>query len=229
MSSVAVMGASGRMGQEVIQLLHESKTLHFGGGVAQGTKEFFSDVSALPKDDLKAVIDFSLPEGFFAILNWCMQNKVPLVSGTTGLDDKSLKLIESAGQQIPILWSPNMSLGVAFVNKLLAEYRSISHFDFAIDEVHHNKKKDSPSGTALLLQKQLENSIGKPVTSMNAIRGGGVFGIHKVWALSPDEVITLEHSALNRSVFAAGALKATEWLIGQKPGCYSLVDVLAGR
>lgn len=229
MKSIAVMGASGRMGQEVIKLLKSHSQLNFVAGVARSSPDFFADPPSLPQTSIDAVIDFSLPEGFSEIVRWCVENQVPLVSGTTGIGDQEIRFAQQAGEKIPILWSPNMSLGVAFVKRLLESYSSISHFDFAIDEVHHGQKKDAPSGTALVLQKQLEKSTGKPVSSMNAVRGGGVFGMHKVWALSPDEVITLEHSALNRTVFASGAIRAIEWLIHQPPGYYSLSDVLGSE
>lgn len=226
MKNVAVMGASGRMGQEVIIQLNFSTSLQFHSGVAESGGDYCKNPSELDSNNIDLVIDFSLPDGFDEILKYCVTHKIPLVSGTTGLSSAQLNSLESAGKSIPVLWSPNMSIGVAFVSSLLSHFSAIREFDFGIEELHHSKKKDSPSGTALKLQQALEAAIKKPVDQVVALRGGGIYGIHKVWAMSPDETITLEHSALNRSVFASGAVKAAEWLVGQQMGVYQLTDVL---
>ena len=226
MKQTVVMGASGRMGQEVIGQLKSSLTLDFHSGVAQEGGDYVAAPEKLNAGEIDLVIDFSLPDGFEKILSFCVENRIPLVSGTTGLSDMQFQSIATAGRTIPVLWASNMSIGVAFMNSMLTKYSAIKHFEFGIEELHHSKKKDSPSGTALTLKSSLEQAIEKPVDQVVALRGGGIYGIHKVWAMSPDETITLEHTALNRTVFAAGAVRAAEWLVSQPAGQYQLSDVL---
>jgi 4-hydroxy-tetrahydrodipicolinate reductase len=181
MRRVAVMGASGRMGQEVIRILESHSELEFAAGVAKDTKVYLSQASQLSASDVDAVIDFSLPDGFVEIVNWCVENKKPLVSGTTGITDNQLDLLKTASKEIPVLWSPNMSLGIAVLRKALSVFTEANWFDFAIEEFHHNKKVDRPSGTALHLQKALEHKIGREVSEVSAVRGGGIYGVHSVF------------------------------------------------
>lgn len=110
--------------------------------------------------------------------------------------------------------------------RMLAQFSRLEGYDFQIEELHHNRKKDKPSGTALFLQEKLQSAVGSPLEAPVAIRGGGIFGIHRVWAMGQEETITLEHTAMNRRVFARGALKAATWLLGRPPGFYSMDDVL---
>ena len=116
----------------------------------------------------------------------------------------------------PVFYSANMSLGVAALRKAMQVFNYLSDFDFQIVEFHHNQKKDNPSGTALMLQKALPKSSKskQPV----GVRGGGIFGIHNVYAMSESEIIEFSHTALNRQVFAKGAVKVAKWLHEQKPG-----------
>jgi 4-hydroxy-tetrahydrodipicolinate reductase len=226
MKKAAVMGASGRMGQEVMLALENSKILTFAAGVASGSKKFLEQPALMQSKDIDIVIDFSLPEGFSEILDWCVENKKPLVSGTTGLSVDHQKRLAQAATIVPVLWSPNMSVGVAVMTEMLKHFSVVKDFDFAIEELHHNQKKDSPSGTALHLKQNLEKALQKEVDQVVALRGGGIYGIHKVWAMSTQETITIEHTALNRAVFAAGAIRAAEWLVQKSPGQYRLSQVL---
>lgn len=225
MKQIGVMGASGRMGQEVIKQLELAEAFQFSQGVAQ-VDPYLSNVSDLDKEQVDAIIDFSLPGGFEKILDWCVGNKKPLVSGTTGLKAGQLAAFKEAGREIPVLWSPNMSVGVAVLRRALAVFKDAKWFDFAIEELHHSKKVDRPSGTALALKTTLEEQIEREVGEVSAIRGGGIYGIHSVFAMSEDEVIEFKHTSLNRSVWAAGAVKAMAWLLTQDKGSYSLEDML---
>ena len=229
MEKIAVMGASGRMGQEVVRILQNHESLQFVKGVAHGSTDYVANPSDLDPAEVDAVIDFSLPDGFEKVLEWCVEHSKPLVSGTTGITDDQLNKITDAAEKIPVLWSPNMSLGIAVLRKALAVFTKANWFDFAIEEFHHNKKVDRPSGTAIHLQKALEHRIGREVTEVSALRGGGIYGVHSVFAMSEDEVLEFKHSALNRSVFASGAVKSCEWLLGQKNGVYILEDVINER
>ena len=119
-----------------------------------------------------------------------------------------------------------MSLGVAVLNQALELCSQLEGFDFQIEEFHHKRKKDNPSGTAITLQENLEKATERKLPPPIGMRGGGLFGIHKVWAFSEEEALLFEHQALNRAVFARGALKAARWLSQQEPGLYGMKDVL---
>lgn len=229
--SVAVFGASGRMGQEMAALMAQSQNLSPALGVCKEGKaeHFHKVVKKLDEKDFKnidVIIDFSIADAFQEILEFSVKNKIPFVSGTTGINDKAQKSLQLAGKSIPVLWAPNMSLGVATLEKALEALAALPHFDFQIEETHHRHKKDKPSGTALLLQRKLEKVLGRKLPEPLALRGGGVFGVHQVQVMGDNETLTFEHRALNRKLFAEGALTAARWLTGQKKGLYTLQDVL---
>jgi 4-hydroxy-tetrahydrodipicolinate reductase len=225
---IAVAGASGRMGQELVNLILAEPT-HFQLAAALSRKAKGPAVSRL--EDLDAqqvdvVIDFSSPDYFTEILKWCEAHQKPLVSGTTGFSTSARQDLNKAAQHLAILHSPNMSLGVAVVNEMIRLLSCINHFDFAIEELHHRFKKDAPSGTALQLKQTLEAAIGKDCATAS-IRGGGIYGVHRILAMGLEETVTVEHTALNRTVFASGALRAAQWLMVQPHGLYSISDVLS--
>jgi 4-hydroxy-tetrahydrodipicolinate reductase len=183
-------------------------------------------IEKLEASGIECLIDFSLPEVTESVVAWCVKNKKPLVSGVTGVSADQKKLLEKAGEIIPVLWSPNMSLGVAVLARMLSQFSSLEEFDFQIEELHHKNKKDKPSGTALMLQERLKQAVKKPLPEPLAIRGGGIFGIHRIWAMGDEETITLEHTASSRRVFARGALVAARWLTERPAGVYTIDNVL---
>ncbi len=215
-----ITGSNGKMGQSLIKLL----TLSGNNIIELNRKTNLVDLKAKGKS---IVIDFSSPDYFNKIIDWSVENNIPVVSGTTGLSEQQFEKIKILSSKIPILWAPNMSLGVAFLNKLVAQFSDLSkEFDFQIEEFHHKHKVDSPSGTGFLLQETLKTAVDKNVPDVLSIRGGGIYGVHKVWAMSDDETICLEHQALNRDVFANGAIKCAKWLIDKKPGSYTIKDII---
>lgn len=233
---IAVVGMSGRMGREILQMAKDSG-LKVTAGVSptgqapeSGTESGIvvaKTVGGLNPQLFDVVIDFSLPEVTKDVVAWCVKEKKPLVSGVTGLGADEKKSLTTAGASIPVLWSPNMSLGIAVMSRMLAQFSALKGFDFQIEELHHIRKKDRPSGTAILLQDKLKAAVSpQEVPDPLAIRGGGIFGIHKVWAMSEEETITLEHTAMNRRVFARGALKSAVWIFGKAPGVYTLDHVV---
>lgn len=231
---VGVFGAGGRMGQEIAKLLKESKSLEgFLGVDPSGEAEGFSRVAKSLKDsacaDVQVWIDFSQVEAFDSILDHCVKTKTALVSGTTGLSAPQKKKLEKSAKKTAILWSSNMSLGVAVLSEAMRVFSRLEGFDFQIEEFHHRRKKDKPSGTALTLQEVLVDTVKIPVPEPLAIRGGGVFGVHKVWAFSEEETLMFEHQALNRAVFARGALAAAEWMSNKPAGLYKIRDLLFGN
>lgn len=219
------------MGQEIARLLEEDPGLTPYAGVdrsgrASGFEVVLPSFEGPGLEKVDLWIDFSLPTAFDGILDHCIKNKKPLISGTTGLSEKQKKRLLSASKKIPLLWSSNMSLGVAVLAEALGVFSKLKGFDFQIEEFHHRRKLDKPSGTALTLQEVLKSAVGPGVPEPLAIRGGGVFGVHKVWAFSEEETLMFEHQALNRAVFARGALTAAQWIHGKKPGLYRIRDVL---
>jgi len=215
-----ITGSSGKMGKSLVRLLSEKNQ-----EVVSLNRE--SDLSAISASK-SIVIDFSSPLYFDKILNWAVENNVPFVSGTTGLSDKQFSDLEEAAKKIPTLWAPNMSVGVAFMNKLIAHFSEIAKdFDFQIEELHHRHKVDRPSGTGILLQNTLQAAINKELPEVLSVRGGGIYGVHKVWAMSEEETITVEHQALNRDVFASGAIKCATWLANKPPGNYKISEVIS--
>lgn len=178
------------------------------------------------KDQGDVVVDFSLPEALPELLKYCETHKVPLVSGTTGLSAQDKEALKTLSRKVPVLWSPNMSLGVMVVSKMLQHFAALSDWTFTMEETHHVHKKDKPSGTALRLKEVLESHIGKAIPMPEAFRRGEVIGDHKVLAQGPFEEISIEHKASDRRVFAQGAVQAALWLAGKPAGFYSLEDLV---
>lgn len=227
---VGVVGSSGKMGRELRHVIQDAGHIPYFGFYNSKKPDGFIHVANTWSDEaaneVDLWIDFSLPEAFEQSMMAMMRFKKPVVCGTTGLSTSQKEVLKNVAKQIPILWSSNMSVGVAFINKLLSQFSTIKDFDFQIEELHHKHKKDAPSGTAKTLQESLEAAVGKAIPPTLSIRGGGVFGVHKIWAMSDQEVITIEHQALNRKVFAEGALRAGLVIMNKGPGLYSMKDIV---
>lgn len=220
---VIVSGSRGKVGREVVALIRQSDHMELIGEWNRGMNH---QRTQFP--DRAVVIDFSAPEHFMNLLKVCEDPCLPVVSGTTGLTGEHFALMEKLSQRLPLLWSPNMSPSMATMVKMLKLFSALSDkTDFQIEEWHHRHKKDAPSGTALWLQRELKRAVNKPIPHPLSIRGGGIFGMHKVVAMMDEEVISLEHTVLNRTVFARGAVMAASWLIHQKPGFYSMIDTMS--
>lgn len=231
---VGVLGAGGRMGHEISRLLNEHEGLSAYVGVDSkaitfGFTHTHKDFASKKIKETDVWIDFSSPKALMELLPHAIENKTPVVVGTTGLDKKQIAALVSAAKKIPIMWSSNMSMGIAAVNEIIKMLAYVNNFDFQIEEVHHNKKKDKPSGTAIMLNQTMEKALDRKLPAPLSIRGGGVYGIHKLWAMSENEIITVEHTALNRTGFAKGAIQSALWIYSQKPGLYTIRDVLIGK
>jgi len=191
------------------------------------------DFQAKAKDlnHVSAVIDFSSPTGFISCINFCIEHQLPLISGTTGLTKEHLSLISTAKKSIPILIASNMSLGIANLKYLIEEHLLSINIPTKcrITEIHHTKKKDSPSGTALEISRFLENmSVSKidgPI-EIQSHRIGNVFGIHRIEFTNADGTSTFQHIANSRNIFAKGALQAARWIDSRENGEYSFADFL---
>lgn len=228
---LAIVGISGRIGKELLMLAPELGFQVTCGVTTQLKKSgeavaLFASMRELPVEKIDAVIDFSLPAVSQQVAEWCAANRKPLVSGVTGLGENERVALATAAKKAAVLWSPNMSLGVAVLSRTLHELSKLKNFSFQVEEFHHSAKRDQPSGTALKLQAVLAEATGAKLPEPVSIRGGGIFGIHRVFAMGEDETLMFEHQALNRRVFARGALVAATWLINQPPGLYSIDDLL---
>lgn len=234
---LAVFGASGRMGSAVLRLAKESADLE-----VVATIDLSSGVPSLVGAEV--VIDFSGPAATPTLARAAVSAGVAIVSGTTGLDAAATQALEDASAHVPVLWEPNMSVGVFVLGELLRDAMRMlgPAFDVEIVETHHRKKADAPSGTALRLAEIAKASRGeashfvtgregKPGARKSdeigvlAVRGGDVIGDHVVHLLGEGERIELTHRASNRDLFASGALRAARWLRGKGPGRYGLADV----
>ena len=202
----------------------------------------FADDLTNEKGDI--IIDFSHFSRIPNMLNFAVNNNIPIVICTTGYDDKILNQIKEASSKIPILLSSNTSIGINLMNDLVSKMaENLNGFDIEIIETHHNKKVDSPSGTAKTLfnaiNQTLENKMNlingregnhkrdKNEIGMHSIRGGSVVGEHRVIFYGDDEAIEIKHSAMSKKIFVYGAIKAAKFLIGKKPNLYGMKDVLS--
>lgn len=241
MLKIGIYGSNGRMGKMIQECLKEyenAKVAALFDKNSSNLEDFFksSDV----------VIDFSMPEGTKALLEFAKKNPKPLCIGTTGLSKDELNLMKEISKNMPILYATNMSLGVAVLNKLaFLASKALSEFDAEILEMHHRYKKDAPSGTALTLAENVaiarnldldkvrvsgRNGIigqrSKDEIAVMSLRGGDIVGRHTAGFYGNGEFIELNHTATSRATFANGAIKAAIWLSSQKNGLYDINDCL---
>lgn len=258
MTEVIIVGAAGRMGQCLTSLAKADPALDLVGAVDNGERlESLKALDCPVADKLAgipalasgaAIIDFTAPEVSLGTARLAAENGNPLVIGTTGLGEGHFAELNELAAKTPIFWSSNMSIGVNVLAKILPLLaRALGEdYDIELVELHHNRKKDSPSGTALTLGKCLAGARGwdlpdvaadgrsglvgarpKAQIGFHAVRGGDVVGVHTVYFMGPGERIEVSHQAHSRENFAQGALRACVWLAGQKPGkLYSMADML---
>jgi 4-hydroxy-tetrahydrodipicolinate reductase len=218
---VALIGARGRMGQTILELAKSDPKIDI---VAQCD---LGDAIAPTFKDCDVAIDFSNASAIQEVCRAASQNRRALVIGTTGHSAEQGQLIEKTSKTVPIVFASNFSVGVNALFALTRRAAKIlgSGFKPEIVETHHTKKKDAPSGTAKTLGDILrtEFSLDIPIES---IREGDIVGEHTVTFIGPSERLELTHRAGSREIFAGGALRAAIWVVGKKPGLYSMQDVL---
>jgi 4-hydroxy-tetrahydrodipicolinate reductase len=237
---IGVVGSQGRMGQ-ALQVAIEAAGHIYAGGVDRG-----GDATALATI-ADVLVDFSAPAGIENSLDAAIHAGIPVVIGTTGLEERHHWLIDAAAVSIPVLQTGNTSLGVTLLAHLVHEAaaRLGEDWDIEIVETHHRQKVDAPSGTALLLGDAAAKGRGVSLRDVEqrgrdgvtgareaggigfaSLRGGSVSGDHTVYFLADNERIALSHHAENRAIFARGAVRASEWLVGKAPGRYTMAEVL---
>jgi len=237
MTQVVLHGA-GRMGSAVFEAAKQDADVGISAVVSLDPPDWQESALLLRSLDQlterpDVVIDFSLPEGTCAAAEWCGESGVALLSGVTGLHAKAQNALRSAGERVPVLWSPNMSLGVNLLAQLCAQTASILQGEatITIEDVHHQWKKDAPSGTALMLGKVIEEARGQGRGELEyaSVREGEAIGKHTVTFHLAGEEMVLIHDARDRSIFAKGAISAAKWLCSQSPGFYTARDWLLRR
>lgn len=221
--SIVVCGAKGKMGQRIIALATANPDLKVAGAIDIG-----DDLNAVV-ETADAVISFAVPEGSLEHARICSTAGTPIVIGTTGFAEKDISEIERLSQTIPLLVASNMSAGVNVMWKIAAEAaKALAQAQVKIVEVHHTQKKDAPSGTAITLAQEAARARGLDWKKIpiESIRRGEVVGDHTLTFELPGETLIIQHRAGTRDIFAYGALKAAQWIVGKKPGLYEMADVL---
>jgi 4-hydroxy-tetrahydrodipicolinate reductase len=213
------------MGKAIEAGLDGQQDMEFVGFWGRG-----DDLDAL-MSSADVVIDFSLPDGTAEVLEAVLRQKKPLVCGVSGLNDTQVARLDEVARYVPLVYDRNMSLGIAVLERSVREAAASlgAGFEVEISEVHHVHKKDAPSGTALKLGEAVAEARGEPGTgsvSFASERRGEVPGDHEVIMRSATETLTFAHSVTSRRVFADGAVRAGRWVVGQKPGRYTMRDVL---
>lgn len=256
--SLLVMGACGRMGSTIAKVAGDQQ---IPVKAMLERPEKVADIAApagcltgsdpntiFPKFPDSVVIDFTAPAASLHTAEIAVKNGNPIVIGTTGISDEQRAKLEELAKTGRVFWSPNMSVGINVLLEVLPQLVRMlgPEYDIEMVEIHHNRKKDAPSGTALRLAESLaaardwnlkdtacyhrEGIIGerpKQELGIQALRGGDVVGIHTVYLMGPGERIEVAHHAHSRENFARGALRAAQWLTTQKAGkLYSMSDVL---
>ncbi|WP_333651389.1 4-hydroxy-tetrahydrodipicolinate reductase [Lacrimispora sp.] len=250
MIKMIMHGCNGAMGQTITQIAAEDENIAIVAGIdpnhtRQNPYPVFPSLEAC---DVKAdvIVDFTSAKAVDGLLDYSIREKVPVVLCTTGLSEEQNERVQKAAGQVAILRSANMSLGVNLLIKMVKEAAQVlagAGFDIEIVEKHHNKKVDSPSGTALALADSINEAMNqeyhyvsdrstkmeardKKEIGIQSVRGGTIVGEHDVIFAGADEVITFNHTAYSKAIFAKGAVSAAKFLAEKTPGLYTMKDVV---
>lgn len=273
MLPIIVTGAAGRMGREIIASIVESgKCQLFGATERAGCEQMGQDAGIVAGveatgvvlvNSLKTlleghpklskmtrgpvIIDFTSPESTLLHLQYAIKYRLPMVIGTTGFTPAQSEEVRKAGKKIPLVASPNMSVGVNTLFRLVELTSKIlgADYDVEVIEAHHRLKKDSPSGTAVRIAEILAKTLKRDYPSdfnfhrygmigerpkkeigLQVIRGGDIVGDHTVMYCGQGERVEVKHIATSRKTFADGSLRAAQWVSQKKYGCYDMMDVL---
>jgi 4-hydroxy-tetrahydrodipicolinate reductase len=237
MIKLAISGACGKMGSRIADLAAKDPDFKIAvclersacvdlGLEKHGTK-VIDDVVAVK--DVDVIIEFTCPEATVDHLKKAKAYKKAMVIGTTGLKENETEEIKKASLDIPLVYAPNMSVGVNIVFDLVRRAAAgLSGYTASIKEAHHIHKKDAPSGTAKKLASIIEDEKAARLDkNIKSIREGEIIGDHEIAFESPVDAVTIRHSAKTRDIFVLGALRAAKWIVGKKPGLYGMNDVLS--
>ena len=264
MTKIAVNGAAGRMGGRIITAIKETEGLELTGALEMAGHDMLghdagstagcgplgvpiTDSHEEALQDADVLIDFTFPEVTLKNLEVCARMGKKMVIGSTGFTPEQRAAAEKYAEQIPVVLAPNMSVGVNACFKILKDAAKIlgDGFDVEIVELHHNQKKDSPSGTAVRMGEIVADALGrdyqksavyhregmcgartKEEIGMQTVRGGDIVGEHTVYFIGMGERIEITHRAMSRDMFARGAVRAAGWIADQQPGIYDMQDIL---
>ena len=264
MVRVAIAGAAGRMGRSLVKAVNQSDVALqvtaatvladdpcLGvdvGSMAMGVASGVVTVSDLTSaSDFDVLIDFTAPAATLKHIEFCQQHSKAMVIGTTGLPATGIEAISAAGESIPMVFAPNMSIGVNVCFSLLKQAAEIlgNQMDIEIYEAHHRFKKDAPSGTALKMGEIIADVLGRDLKEIaiyeregisegrdreaigfTVVRAGDIVGDHTVTFAGLGERVEITHRASSRMTFANGAVQAAQWIVGKENGVYSMGQVL---
>lgn len=248
MIKVLINGCNGKMGQEVIKAIHDNEKFTVLNGVDKEENPDYIFPVYTNINDIKekpdVIIDFSIPVATTQILEYAKSNKVPIVIATTGLSEEQKQKIKEYSKAIPIFQSANMSYDINLMKRIVAEVaKNLIGTDIEIIETHHNRKVDAPSGTALLLADSINEALGnsmeynfnrfqnrekrkKNEIGFSSIRGGNIVGEHTVCFFGENDCLEITHKAYSRGLFAEGALKGAEYIIGKENGYYTMNEII---
>ena len=246
MLRVIISGYSGSMGKVLTKCVNEDSELEIVCGVSRDEIDVpfktYNKMSEV-EENADVIIDFSHHSTIDDVLGYATKTKTPLVIATTGFNEDELNRIEDASKIIPIFHSSNMSLGVNVLVKLVKEAaKALNGFDIEIIEKHHNKKLDSPSGTAVMIANGVKEVLpdsefiygrhgrsdkrNATEVGIHAIRGGTIVGEHTTIFAGHDEIVEIKHTAQSKDIFAQGSIAAAKFLVKQEPGYYNMNDML---
>ena len=244
MVKIVISGIGGRMGMRIAALASQDKNIEMAGGLEDSScpavGKDIGEILAIGKINKKVgvdfnkivsscdvLIEFTAPSATLEHLETAVKNKKAVVIGTTGFSKDEIEKIKEAAKKIPIVFSPNMSIGANLLFKITEDAARLLGEDYAVEivEAHHDQKKDAPSGTAKRLAESVSKAKGK-TPLIHSMRLGDIVGDHTVIFAGKGESIELTHRARSRDAFAKGALDAAKFLAGKKPGLYGMEDVI---
>lgn len=222
MIRLCVSGSKGKMGSRIIELAKEDEAFEVAGEFDVG------DDAKCIIEKCDCLIEFTSPEATMEHLGMCLELKVPIVIGTTALSAEEKGRIDEASKKIPVVFSPNMSVGVNLLFKMIADAARVLGHGYAVEivEAHHEHKKDAPSGTAKEMARIIRDAKGDGDVHIDSIREGEIIGEHTITFDSELDMIEITHSAKTRDIFVRGALAAAKFVAGKPAGLYSMKDVL---
>ena len=249
MIDVMVNGCNGKMGQIVCDLVDKNQNMILKCGADKVDTGYFTYPVYTDLDKISekpdVIIDFSIPIATFGVLEYAKKNNVPVVIATTGFTGEEEKKIVEYSNYIPVFKSANMSFSINMFQHILKEIApKLKDTDIEIIETHHNRKIDSPSGTAQMLADTINEALGggyvceyyrhsknekraKNEIGMTSIRGGNIVGEHTVKFFGDSESFEITHTSYSRNVFAEGAIKSAEFIVGKKNGFYNMDDLVS--
>jgi 4-hydroxy-tetrahydrodipicolinate reductase len=235
MIKLGIAGVCGRMGRRIFELASQDREFELAFALEKkATPAIGKDIGKLKisstPDGLFLVdvfVDFTTPEAAETNLDYVARYKKPLVLGTTGLSEAQIEKVEEVSRVVPVVFSPNMAIGVNVLFQALPELARRLGKDYKVEivEAHHSAKKDAPSGTAKKFAQVLQEATAREIPT-HSLRLGDIVGDHTIIFCGNSERIEVRHQAHSRDLFALGALKAAKWVFGKPPGLYSMQDVL---